>query len=290
MSLAGLLYTAALGICNDKSADCHAWQAAGQCTANSEYMHYMCPLSCGVGTVFSSDKTPSLHAAPSVSSLGLSFCSHSFYLSLVPPSLSGSREQTCLHNCSDTEESCLEWTRQGECLTNTLFMLRACPVACGVCTPECADTHGGYQHGPLANESMCELWAREGACEGNPDFALVHCPVACGVCKPKCKDLDGSCSAWGAAGQCVDNPKFMLKTCPATCRVCGHSADHPSGSDPGDTQTQPTLRDEGHGCLDTESTEACAEWVKNSECDANPYAASHSPFVSLSSSLYAPCS
>ena len=112
MSLAGLLYTAALGICNDKSADCHAWQAAGQCTANSEYMHYMCPLSCGVGTVFSSDKTPSLHAAPSVSSLGLSFCSPSFSLSLVPPSLSGSREQTCLHNCSDTEESCLECVKR----------------------------------------------------------------------------------------------------------------------------------------------------------------------------------
>ena len=63
--LAALLY-AAISICHDKSADCHAWSVDGQCGANSEYMHYTCPLSCGVSCghpALKPPRTPQLDTA-----------------------------------------------------------------------------------------------------------------------------------------------------------------------------------------------------------------------------------
>ena len=148
-------------------------------------------------------------------------------------------------------------------------MLRKCPTACGLCTPKCEDTHGGFEHGPSANETMCEKWARQGDCIGNPDYVLKHCPVACGVCRPKCKDLHENCSAWSAAGECRNNTGFMLKHCASACGVCTNASGLAASVDPQDDNVR--LSTPG-GCHDVTTHEGeCASWVENGECETNAY-------------------
>lgn len=217
--------------------------------SNSAFMHSKCPLSCGICNTNCSDT----HA----SCVDCEYCACSdpftrmhahacmprppHFRPLAPPP----------HRASQYAGA-----RKDECTTNTAFMLRECPVACGLCTPPCVDTNAGYKSGPSTNETMCDKWARDGECEHNPDFALKACPVACGLCKLKCKDLHDSCSAWAADGQCRDNAPYMMKECPAACGVCGHA-----GAEGGDDLGH-------HGCHDLIAE--CAVWAGGGECARNP--------------------
>ena len=89
------------------------------------------------------------------------------------------------------------------------MMYKECPIACGVCTPDCKDT-----------KKQCEGWAQAGGCNDNPGFMSLHCPVTCGVCKDKCKDRAADCPGWTAQGECYNNAQFMYHKCPSSCGVC----------------------------------------------------------------------
>ena len=88
--------------------------------------------------------------------------------------------------------------QDGQCEENPLMMYKECPIACGVCTPDCKDT-----------KKQCAGWAESGGCNDNPGFMALHCPVTCGVCKDKCKDRAADCPGWTAQGECFNNAQFM---------------------------------------------------------------------------------
>ena len=181
----------------------------------------------------------------------------------------------CTFNCTDQHESCVPWAQDGQCEENPLMMYKVarersnphphphpdpnppatltlaltphpmmykeCPIACGVCTPDCKDT-----------KKQCAGWAQAGGCNDNPGFMSLHCPVTCGVCKDKCKDRAADCPGWTAQGECYNNAQFMYHKCPSSCGVCEmgqcvdknetqcaarHLAPHPSHTQPLTTAT-----------------------------------------------------
>jgi hypothetical protein len=119
---------------------------------------------------------------------------------------------TCTIKCEDTDVSCGNWAKGGQCKSNAGFMLKACPTSCGLCTPTCQDAN-----------TDCAGWMASGACADNAEFMHKHCPVTCGVCRDECKDTHDDCPGWAADGQCHKNPGFVLKTCPGSCEVCSAS-------------------------------------------------------------------
>ena len=110
-----------------------------------------------------------------------------------------------------------------------MFMMKNCPLSCGVCTHTCNDT-----------DPSCGSWAKQGECEENHESMLRVCPTSCGLCTPECKDLSDECAGWGAAGECNENPEFMIRTCPVTCEACKST------------------------CRDTHSD--CPGWTADGEC------------------------
>ena len=114
------------------------------------------------------------------------------------------------------------------------FMLKHCPVSCGVCRSECTDTHND-----------CPGWAADGQCHKNPGFTLKSCPKSCEVCQATtCEDKNQTqCEIWGEA-ECANNQGAVMRDCPKTCGVCTAV------------------------CGDKE--EACPDWAAKGECEANP--------------------
>ena len=118
---------------------------------------------------------------------------------------------------------------QGDCEGNPDFVLKHCPVACGVCKPKCKDLHEG-----------CPAWSAAGECNNNTAFMLKHCPASCDVCTNEtlhtpaalktdeqlaspghCHDVSGlDCNGWVQSGECTSNPGFMLKHCAKSCGLC----------------------------------------------------------------------
>lgn len=231
------MFAQVLGICHDKSADCHAWQQAGQCAENSEYMHYTCPLSCGTCQHNCSDSSE--HC---VEWMRQGECeSNTLFMLRECPVACG----VCTPECSDTNGGyeagplavatmCEQWAKDGACEGNPDHMLVHCPVACGVCKPKCKDL----------NEA-CSSWGGEGQCESNPKFMLKNCPATCRVC-------GHSANAYDDAGQVLDEETAKKL----------HLERH--GTE------KPEKNDEGHGCQDKQPLDACAGWVASGECDENP--------------------
>merc|ERR1719160_2162336 len=89
----------------------------------------------------------------------------------------------CSLMCSDREEHCASWAKEGECTSSPDYMLKECPTSCGLCAPKCADVHVDCNH-----------WGKEG------------------VCKGLCKDTHDDCPGWAKEGECVANPGHTLKT------------------------------------------------------------------------------
>ena len=143
----------------------------------------------------------------------------------------------CDYECADSSDLCPTWAAEGECYNNALAMYKDCPVACGVCAPQCADA-----------KLQCAAWAADGECNANPAFMGLHCPVSCDVCVLTCLDRATDCPSWAAAGECNSNPEHMLRTCPTSCSVC-----------------------EGLRCADKNVTQ-CHIWADAGECQRNPLA------------------
>ena len=229
-----LVVAFALGVCNDHDVHCHSWMLDGQCESNAEFMRTNCAISCG-------------------------FCGIWIYSGGEPNTKDG------VPTCADTEPHCHEWFKQGHCESNPTFMLNSCPVQCGICSPVCTESHGGFVTNPEHNGTVCDKWASRGDCETNPDFMYPHCPVACGVCKLRCKDLHVSCSAWAHKGECASNEKFMAKHCPKACSMCPDSE-----VDEEAKKKKKKTPEHGHVCRDLGPKEECAQWKTEGQCEENP--------------------
>lgn len=78
-------------------------------------------------------------------------------------------------DCEDNHENCGFWSSQGECESNSVYMLQQCPLSCGMCSDE--NKYSGMEEFiDDADEEedddepcedlhvMCSIWAEEGVC------------------------------------------------------------------------------------------------------------------------------
>jgi len=159
--------------CLDEEEECGEWAAAGECSANAEYMSQHCRGSCG--------------------------------LCLKPAK--SSQPGPCL----DQDEECHAWAAAGECGKNEEYMAAQCKKSCGWCRNDDASASGkehtgaesrvtrpykviinasasGKEHAPKAGASChdrdvdCGRWAVEGECEANHEWMSQHCQQSCRVC------------------------------------------------------------------------------------------------------------
>ena len=68
--------------------------------------------------------------------------------------------------CSDRDDSCAAWAKDGECTKSPDYMLKECPTSCGLCAPKCADI-----------SPDCNHWGKEGNCDSSA-FA-AHTSAIC---------------------------------------------------------------------------------------------------------------
>lgn len=142
--------------------------------------------------------------------------------------------------CADSEDpsyKCEYWAKEGECETNSRFMLQECAKSCG-CRGFCENAH--------PDEAECKAWAELGECSDSRHFMHTQCRLACG-CPPECVDAAeyaDSCPLWATAGQCEDNPSFMWTHCRLSCKC-----------------PKP--------CVDKDDPAICAQWEAAGECTAN---------------------
>ena len=68
--------------------------------------------------------------------------------------------------CSDRDDSCAAWAKDGECTKSPDYMLKECPTSCGLCAPKCADI-----------SPDCNHWGKEGNCDSSASAA--HTSAIC---------------------------------------------------------------------------------------------------------------
>lgn len=241
-----------LGVCTDVSKDCYYWSLTGQCDANKDFMHKNCPLSCQVcehsncieldydcarrakeGQCNDSDV---LRECPITCGLCTPPCEDTHGDFADGGDERRARAILGRYDMEDGETVCHLWKRRGHCASEHKgYVLKSCPMTCGVCQPTCKDVHAN-----------CTTWAGQGACNDKedgtvPEFMLKQCPSACGICKNEknlaaaervvspggCLDAKDECPAWALNGECQRSPRFMYHNCPASCHVCTSvCADH----------------------------------------------------------------
>ena len=145
--------------------------------------------------------------------------------------------------CTDLDEECNVWAKEGECSANPEYMELQCRMSCGLC---------GGQEGPKADapsnkgaseasrdseagepcedlDEECAVWQHEGECSANPEYMEVQCRKSCGVCRgdrssppgaSMCGDDDEDCSYWAANGECDSNQEWMGLHCRRSCQLC----------------------------------------------------------------------
>jgi len=79
----------------------------------------------------------------------------------------------------DTSPSCGNWAGQGECVSNSGYMLSACPTSCK----------------SVANPEVCAKWATGGRCKDVSHFMAVVCATACGFADPPSPAPTGAAAA-----------------------------------------------------------------------------------------------
>ncbi|XP_050405448.2 macrophage mannose receptor 1 [Patella vulgata] len=77
-------------------------------------------------------------------------------------------------NIHTNDTQCTQWTDDGECSKNPLWMGKNCRSACGLCYRKCENKNKiGRQ---------CENWAHRGECTINPLYMLKQCMQSCSMC------------------------------------------------------------------------------------------------------------
>jgi hypothetical protein len=95
-------------VCLDLNDSCEKWAIEGDCEANSDFMIENCPVACNACLSVPVNMT----SAPSTSNSSTS--------------------------CVDDDASCEKWASEGQCTSNSTYMLLACRQACAVCSEEVA--------------------------------------------------------------------------------------------------------------------------------------------------------
>lgn len=258
---------------------------------------------------------------PTISSSNLPTVSSFNLISVFPtPSTSaveapsGSVQPTNNDNVSPTSSSCVDkndecaeffddglclftkctlWTTEGECDTNSIFMLENCAQSCNKCdelptvSPTPFKDPGFESNAPTStsaptniacvdNNNRCPEWVADGQCSTNPGYMLENCKLSCGVCQnlgddqlsptsspndelsptsSPCIDKNDRCAEWAAGDQCSSNPGYMLENCKLSCNDCESE---------GNDQPSPVLS----SC--TDNNNRCAEWSGDGQCSSNP--------------------
>jgi len=115
----------------------------------------------------------------------------------------------CTFDCANHHEYCDAWAR-GENGTLAIDSNEsACVNNANFMMSECATSCGLCHHECVDSKKECAGFAALGECDANPLYMNIHCPVSCGTCKSACKDASGDCPSWSRDGGCVDNPNYM---------------------------------------------------------------------------------
>jgi len=84
--------------------------------------------------------------------------------------------------CRDTNPSCGDWSRAGECDNNHAFMSVSCRKACALCV-ENATAVEAVACSDASPAHDCQYWSTMGQCDENAAFMHKNCAKACGLCK-----------------------------------------------------------------------------------------------------------
>ena len=149
--------------CVDSDAEqCPQWKAKGDCASNSEWMLANCRLSCGVCN------PPAAQAVA------------------APPAKVA--EQPCAD--SDTQQ-CPRWKANGDCASNSEWMLANCRLSCGVCKPP-------VRYSLIYDGQHPKADAKLGGCieglTGSTEAAIVD------ACGQQCKQNDQCRFFWVEVG------------------------------------------------------------------------------------------
>jgi len=130
-------------------------------------------------------------------------------------------KKTCnFCGCVDTNSYCPIWAKQGDCLTNPVWMQTNCRKSCKTCEgkplqppPGCNDHHVN-----------CQLWVSMGECQRNPLFMHPHCSKSCNTCLfMPCMDYVQSACSDPSPWACRNYP-IIKKACRRTCGYCLYDA------------------------------------------------------------------
>eukprot|EP00536_Pseudo-nitzschia_multiseries_P015725 jgi/Psemu1/312388/fgenesh1_kg.940_\ len=99
--------------------------------------------------------------------------------------------------CSDGDERCEDWARQGECQSNPQYMLVDCRKSC----KSCISLHPG-------DEPQVAYPKTRSDAKDNVENLK------------RCTNKHSECTHWWAVGECDKNPQFMKTECSAACQTC----------------------------------------------------------------------
>ena len=139
-------------------------------------------------------------------------------------------------------EQCPLWQANGDCSSNSVYMMAMCCRSCTnpVAAPAvaaaapAAPAVKAAAAAPAApcvdsDPEQCPRWQANGDCASNTEWMRANCPVSCDVCTPAsaepCADSDErQCPVWATNGDCTSNLEWMSKNCRLSCKVCSLSA------------------------------------------------------------------
>jgi len=285
--------------CYDRESNCEAWanKDPSECGINPEYMNFYCTKACGA-CITDSPTTASPTISPTASPTNLPTVnstsasptespaptsSPTFYptSSAIPTSDDGSATLSPTSTpipCIDKNDGCVEslesggciftkcavWASEGECNTNSIYMLDSCAKSCNKCgveltteSPTPVENSGSEPILPaptvaptnnmdcIDENVRCAGWAADDQCVSNPGYMFENCKLSCNACQseednyeqpttPPCIDNKERCAEWSADDQCSSNPGYMLENCKLSCNVCqsGEGNDQAPGGDP----------------------------------------------------------
>ena len=317
--------------CYDRESNCEAWanNNPSECGVNPEYMNFYCTKACGA-CITDAPTTVSPTISPTASPTNLPPVNSTLASpteSLVPTLPSPTFDPTTSTiptsdyddgnatlsptstpiPCIDKNDGCVEslesggciftkcavWASEGECNTNSIYMLDNCAKSCNQCgaelpteSPTPVEDSGSEPILPaptvpptnyiycIDEDVRCAGWAADDQCSSNPDYMLENCKLSCSSCQseenddednyelpppPPCIDDNNRCAEWAADNQCSANPGYMLENCKLSCSFCQSEEDN----DEDNYELPPTPP-----CIDDNNR--CAEWAADNQCSSNP--------------------
>jgi len=135
-------------------------------------------------------------------------------------------------DCRDEDRDCEYWANRepSECELNSEFMLSACRLSCGACSPRNGDNdetpidYGKSFGEPQFLTGDDEISARDIIERIAETQKYMDELKKSGSVDPKilksCRNIDGDCSYWSLIGECEANFGFMQLKCGPACLSC----------------------------------------------------------------------